>query len=75
MELFIFHLIWQYVYNGRLFMSLLNVVNVSHSFGGRTILKNTSFRLLKGEHVGIVGANGEGKSTFINIILGNELPS
>ena len=56
-------------------MSLLNVINVSHSFGGRTILKNTSFRLLKGEHVGIVGANGEGKSTFINIILGNELPS
>ncbi len=56
-------------------MSLLNVVNVSHSFGGRQILKNASFRLLKGEHVGIVGANGEGKSTFINIILGNELPS
>ena len=56
-------------------MSLLNVVNVSHNFGGRQILKNASFRLLKGEHVGIVGANGEGKSTFINIILGNELPS
>ena len=29
-------------------MSLLNVVNVSHSFGGRIILKNASFRLLKG---------------------------
>lgn len=56
-------------------MSLLNVINVSHNFGGRQILKNASFRLLKGEHVGIVGANGEGKSTFINIILGNELPS
>lgn len=56
-------------------MSLLNVVNVSHHFGGRQILKNANFRLLKGEHVGIVGANGEGKSTFINIILGNELPS
>ena len=56
-------------------MSLLNVVNVSHNFGGRQILKNANFRLLKGEHVGIVGANGEGKSTFINIILGNELPS
>ena len=56
-------------------MSLLNVVNVSHHFGGRQILKNVNFRLLKGEHVGIVGANGEGKSTFINIILGNELPS
>ena len=56
-------------------MSLLNVVNVSHNFGGRQILKNANFRLLKGEHVGIVGANGEGKSTFINIILGKELPS
>lgn len=56
-------------------MSLLNVINVSHYFGGRQILKNANFRLLKGEHVGIVGANGEGKSTFINIILGNELPS
>ena len=56
-------------------MSLLNVVNVSHHFGGREILKNANFRLLKGEHVGIVGANGEGKSTFINIILGKELPS
>ena len=56
-------------------MSLLNVTNVSHSFGGRVILKNASFRLLKGEHIGLVGANGEGKSTFINIILGKELPS
>ena len=56
-------------------MSLLNVVNVSHHFGGRNILKNANFRLLKGEHVGIVGANGEGKSTFINIILGKEMPS
>ena len=51
-------------------MSLLNVTNVSHSFGGRIILKNASFRLLKGEHIGLVGANGEGKSTFINILMG-----
>lgn len=56
-------------------MSLLNVINVSHNFGGRQILKNASFRLLKGEHIGIVGANGEGKTTFIKILLGDELPS
>jgi ATPase subunit of ABC transporter with duplicated ATPase domains len=31
---------------------------------------NVSFRLLKGEHVGLIGANGEGKSTFMNIITG-----
>ncbi len=55
-------------------MSYLNVTNVSHSFGGRQILENVSFKLLKGEHVGLVGANGEGKSSFLNIVTGNLLP-
>lgn len=55
-------------------MSILNVENVSHGFGGRRILENASFRLLKGEHVGLVGANGEGKSTFLNIITGKLMP-
>lgn len=55
-------------------MSILNVQNVSHSFGGRAILENASFRLLNGEHVGLVGANGEGKSTFLNIITGKLQP-
>ncbi len=55
-------------------MSLLTVTNVSHDFGGRTILDNASFRLLKGEHIGLVGANGEGKSTFLNIITGKIEP-
>lgn len=55
-------------------MSILNVENVSHGFGGRQILEDVSFRLLKGEHVGLVGANGEGKSTFINIITGKLMP-
>ncbi len=55
-------------------MSILNVENVSHDFGGRTILDNASFRLLNGEHIGLVGANGEGKSTFLNIITGKIEP-
>lgn len=55
-------------------MSILTVSNVSHSFGGRQILENASFRLLNGEHVGLVGANGEGKSTFLNIITGKLAP-
>ncbi|WP_282145064.1 ABC-F family ATP-binding cassette domain-containing protein [Thomasclavelia cocleata] len=55
-------------------MSILNVENVSHDFGGRTILENASFRLLNGEHIGLVGANGEGKSTFLNIITGKLAP-
>ncbi|NTV91388.1 MAG: ABC-F family ATP-binding cassette domain-containing protein, partial [Clostridiales bacterium] len=55
-------------------MSILNVENVTHGFGARKILENATFRLLKGEHVGLVGANGEGKSTFLNIITGKLMP-
>lgn len=55
-------------------MSVLNVENVTHGFGARRILEDASFRLLKGEHVGLIGANGEGKSTFLNIITGQLTP-
>ena len=55
-------------------MSVLNVENVTHGFGARRILENASFRLLKGEHVGLIGANGEGKTTFLNIITGKLHP-
>jgi ATPase subunit of ABC transporter with duplicated ATPase domains len=55
-------------------MSILNVENLTHGFGSREIFENVSFRLLKGEHVGFVGANGEGKSTFLNIITGKLMP-
>ncbi|WP_211747848.1 ABC-F family ATP-binding cassette domain-containing protein [Paenibacillus sp. Marseille-Q4541] len=54
-------------------MSLLTVDNVSHNFGDRTLFKNVSFRLLAGERVGIVGANGVGKSTLMNILTGQLL--
>ncbi len=55
-------------------MSILNVQNLNHGFGDRAIFKNVSFRLLKGEHIGFVGANGEGKSTFMNIVTGDLMP-
>lgn len=54
-------------------MSLLTVEDVSHNFGDRTLFKNVSFRLLAGEHVGLVGANGVGKSTLMNILTGQLL--
>ena len=54
-------------------MSFLTVSHVSHSFGGRRILEDVSFKLEKGEHIGLVGANGEGKSTFFNLITNNLL--
>ncbi len=55
-------------------MSVLKVSNVSFSFGNRTILENASFVLQKGEHVGLIGLNGEGKSTFIKMITGSITP-
>lgn len=55
-------------------MSILNVMNLSHGFGDRAIFNNVSFRLLKGEHIGLIGANGEGKSTFLNIVTGKLMP-
>lgn len=55
-------------------MSILNVENLTHGFGDRAIFSDVSFRLLKGEHIGFVGANGEGKSTFMNIITGTLQP-
>ncbi|MBQ8813933.1 MAG: ABC-F family ATP-binding cassette domain-containing protein [Lachnospiraceae bacterium] len=55
-------------------MSILTVEHLTHGFGERAIFQDVSFRLLKGEHIGLVGANGEGKSTFMNIITGKLQP-
>ena len=55
-------------------MSILNVENLTHGFGDRAIFTDVSFRLLKGEHIGLIGANGEGKSTFMSIITGSLMP-
>ena len=55
-------------------MSILNVENLSHGFGDRAIFDDVSFRLLKGEHIGLIGANGEGKSTFMSIITDKLMP-
>ena len=55
-------------------MSVCKVTDVSHGFGDRKILEHASFVINKGEHIGLIGANGEGKSTFINILMGNITP-
>lgn len=55
-------------------MSILTVEHLTHGFGDRAIFSDVSFRLLRGEHIGLVGANGEGKSTFFNMITGHLTP-
>ena len=55
-------------------MSILYVEHLTHGFGDRAIFEDVSFRLLKGEHIGLIGANGEGKSTFMSIVTGRLMP-
>ncbi|MGE5704746.1 MAG: ABC-F family ATP-binding cassette domain-containing protein [Clostridia bacterium] len=55
-------------------MSVLIVENLNHGFADRTLFKDVSFRLQPGEHVGLVGANGTGKSTLMGIITRQQIP-
>jgi ATPase subunit of ABC transporter with duplicated ATPase domains len=55
-------------------MSICTVEHLSHGFGDRAIFEDVSFRLLKGEHVGLIGANGEGKSTFLSVLTNKLIP-
>ena len=55
-------------------MSMLSVENLTHMYGDKIIFQNIGFRLLRGEHVGLVGSNGAGKSTLLRILAGELLP-
>ena len=55
-------------------MSLLEIENLTHAFGENVLYKNAGLTLNKGEHIGIVGQNGTGKSTLIKICTGQVAP-
>ena len=58
----------------RLGGKILEMDRVSKSYGEMTILKDFDYIFKKGERIGIIGKNGIGKSTFLNMITGNESP-
>ena len=53
---------------------LLSAENLHFGFNGGSLLENVCFSLNEGERIGLIGANGEGKSTFLNIITGKLMP-
>lgn len=58
----------------RLGKKVLEGVHLSKSFGDRTILKDFNFLIQQGDRIGIVGANGYGKSTLLKILAGELKP-
>ena len=54
----------------RLGKKLIELKNVSKSFGGRTLIKDFSYTLTRDDRIGIIGRNGAGKSTLMNLIAG-----
>lgn len=54
-------------------MSVLEIKNLSHRYDDKVLFHNADLQINNGEHVGIVGLNGAGKSTFINILAGEVL--
>jgi ATP-binding cassette subfamily F protein uup len=53
---------------------VIEVRNVTHGYGGRTLLKDFSLRVMRGDRLGIIGNNGVGKSTLLRILLGELAP-
>ena len=53
---------------------MINIENLTKSFGGHTLFEDISFRLNSKERLGLVGRNGHGKTTLFKLIAGDELP-
>ena len=55
--------------------NVLELIDVTKAFSHRTVLADISFLIRHGERVGLIGANGAGKSVLLRLILGREQPT
>lgn len=60
--------------SSRLGKKLITLEHVSKSYGGREIIRDFSYKLLRDDRIGIVGSNGAGKSTLLHMIAGELAP-
>ena len=54
---------------------MLNLTNITVSFGGRDLYKDISFQINPKDKIGIAGKNGAGKSTMLKLIVGELIPT
>jgi ATP-binding cassette subfamily F protein uup len=53
---------------------VIEATKITHGFGGEPLINNFSTRILRGDRIGFIGANGCGKTTLLKILLGTLLP-
>ena len=60
--------------SSRLGGKILTIDNISHGYGERTLLRDFSYQFKRGDRIGVIGSNGAGKTTFIEILAGQLKP-
>ena len=60
--------------SNRLGKKILGLRNISKSYGEKTVVNDFSYQFRRGDRIGIIGANGEGKTTLLEIIAGRQTP-
>ena len=59
---------------GVVHMSILDVKNLTHTFGDKKLFNDTGISLFQGDKMGLTGLNGAGKTTFIQMLIGDLIP-